>query len=580
MSGIAGSIGLGAFVDVDALAHALAHRGRFLRSWRDTTHDVVLFERRALDAQPPAPVAWDGALLNANELRRDLDLTTDDARVLVLAAWQRWGEAALQRLEGPFAFVLWDESTKTLVAARDRLGERPLFFTERSGGLAFSSEVLPLLEGGGVRRVVDPRALEDYLHYGAIRQPRTILQDVRALAPGHMLRFAQGHSSTSRYYDLVAATRSLRRALSDISAIDAQTELRRRLEESARRHTQGGTSGAFLSGGLDSTAVVALMQRSYGKALDTFAVGFADEPTVRNELAWARQAAKHLGTRHKEVVIAPSSLPVEIERFVGALDQPSLDGLNTWFAAQAASQTVDRVFSGVGGDELFGGYPHFRSIRLATRLAPEGFPSVPESLVERFPARIRAWANTLRRPPEARLLALRHIGETLPSEPLSLQSDLDATQMTSAFELEVYLRDTLLRDADVIGMSHGVRIAAPLLHGPLVEFAFALPGRLKHTVFKGKTLFSETVRDLVPSDIRNRPKRGFELPLGHWLRTALRENAVETFASPEAELFLPAHTRARVRRNLLDGSLDRDAWALFILLRYIARHRLVPGDRH
>lgn len=611
MCGIAGIAGRGDLAAVDAMVAAQRHRGPDGSGvWSDPDARVALGHRRLAiidlsdagtqpmsDASGRYVVTFNGELYNYRALRLELEQagetfrTKTDTEVL-LVAWRRWGVDCLDRLRGMFAFAIWDRDTRTLHAARDRFGIKPLFFAEKDGGLVFASELRALVASGLVERRADPTALADYLRYGTFRQPRTLLSGVRALLPGHWLQWHDGRLTQSSWWDLTTRTDSMRKALRDISRADATAELRRRLEDAARHHLIADVPvGGFLSGGIDSTAVVGLMTQVSGQPVRTFAVGFTGVHAGLSELGFARVAARRHGSIHTEVVLEDADIERAAEALAADVDQPSVDGTNTWFVSRAAAGELRVALSGLGADELFGGYSHFRRIGLAARVAPRGWPGLA-GLTHRLPARLRVPLETMRADEVERLAALRRLvdEETLATVAAPtvvaanedtraqvsrlLNPELDTAAQVSAFEVSTYLRDTLLRDGDAMSMAHSLEVRPLLLDHPLAEFAFALPSRLKHTLTRGKTLFVDSVRDLLPDEVVRRPKRGFELPLGDWLRTTLRERAMAAFTGPAASELLSDQGRTTLVGSLSAGGQAHRAWALFVLLQHLDRHRI------
>lgn len=609
MCGIAGIVGSGDATVVEAMVEALHHRGPDGGAvWTDPEARVAMGHRRLAiidlseagqqpmsDASGRYVVTFNGELYNYRALRLELEQAGETFRThtdteVLLVAWQRWGLDCLDRLRGMFAFAIWDRHTRTLHAARDRFGIKPLYFAERDGGLVFASELRALLASGLVERRADPTALVDYLRYGAFRQPRTLLAGVHALLPGHWLRWQDGRLTQGAWWDLETRTRSLRKALHGISRADATAELRRLLEDAARHHLVGDVEvGGFLSGGIDSTAVVGLMTLASGRPVRTFAVGFTGQHARLSELEFARVAARRHGSIHTEVVIEDADVERAAEALTRDIDQPSIDGTNTWFVSRAVAGELRVALSGLGADELFGGYSHFRRIGLSARLAPGGWTAL-SGLTKRLPARLRVPLETLQADEIERLAALRRLlddeaiaslaptiaaaGEDARAQVARLlHPDLDTAAQVSAFEVSTYLRDTLLRDGDALSMAHSLEVRPLLLDHPLAEFAFALPSRLKHSLTRGKTIFVDSVRDLLPDEVVNRPKRGFELPLGDWLRGPLRERAMAAFMGAAADELLSRQGRAGLVDALSSqGPTPRHAWSLFMLLQYLDHH--------
>lgn len=625
MCGIAGVVGRGARAALPGMLGEIAHRGPDDEgTWHDDAREVALAHRR-LSILDPTPaghqpmcsadgrlwMVYNGEVYNFAELRAELEGVGERFRShtdteVILAGYARWGPGVLPRLRGMFAFAIWDVERGELFLARDRFGIKPLYWARTPrGAFAFASELAALLAGGVVSRRVDPQAVWEFLSYGAVAQPHTILADARALLPGHWMRVRGGEARTVCWWDLEEATRERRRALAGIPYAEAVEGVRERLRDAARAHMVADVPvGAFLSGGIDSTAVVGLASALVPHPLRTFAVGFEARHAGMSELKWARLAAERFGTEHREVVVTARDAAESFDALVEAWDQPSLDGTNSWFVSRAAREHVPVSLSGVGGDELFGGYPHFRRVALASGVAPAGAPALRAALgpVGRaLPGRWRADLQAIAAAPGERLACVRRLmteeekqravsstfprGATrAPAERVDgmMRDGLDAVQQVSYAEAGGYLRDTLLRDVDAMGMAHALEIRPVLLDHELAEYAFALPARFKLARSQSKRVLVDALAGVLPEPIARRRKMGFELPLNAWLGTVLRERARALLDGRVARrLFAPAYLAGR--RAELDGLADGAPrpprlWAQVILLAYLERHGLDMGE--
>jgi asparagine synthase (glutamine-hydrolysing) len=624
MCGIAGVVGPGARAALPAMLDRIAHRGPDDEgTWHDDARQVALAHRR-LSIIDPTPaghqpmsgaggrlqMVYNGEVYNFAELRAELEALGErfqshtDTEVIV-AGYARWGAEVLPRLRGMFAFALWDAEAGELFLARDRFGIKPLYWARTPrGAFAFASELTALLAGGVVSRRVDRQAVWEFLSYGAVVQPRTILADARALPAGHWMRVRGAETETVRWWDLEEATRERRRDLASITYVQAVDGVRERLREAARAHMVADVPvGAFLSGGIDSTAVVGLASELVSHPIRTFAVGFEARHVALSELRWARLAAERFGAEHTEVIVTAADAAESFDALVEACDQPSLDGTNTWFVSRAARMDVPVSLSGLGGDELFAGYPHFRRLALGSRLAPAGAPGLGAA-VDRL-GRVLPWAwraelQSLAARPVERLAAVRRLmtedekaralapplrrGMEAPAERLQglMRGGLDDVQQVSYVEASGYLRDTLLRDADAMGMAHGLEIRPVLLDHELAEYVFALPARYKLAKGQTKRVLVDALAGVLPDEIARRRKMGFELPLNTWLGTVLRERARALLDGRAAgELFNPPYLAAqRAELDALTAGAKRMPllWAHVALLAYMERHGLEVGD--
>ena len=626
MCGIAGALGPGAAEALPGMLREIVHRGPDDEgTFADPARQVALAHRR-LSIVDPSPaghqpmagaggrlrMVYNGMVYNFAALRAELEALGDTFRShsdteVILAGYARWGAGVLPRLHGMFALAIWDAEAGELFLARDRFGIKPLYWTRTpAGAFAFASELAALLAGGVVSRRVDPQAVWEFLSYGAVAQPRTILADARALPAGHWMRVRAGEAPrTERWWDVEEATRARRGELAAIGYGEAVEGVRGRLREATRKHLVADVPvGAFLSGGIDSTAVVGLMSELVSHPIRTFAVGFEDRHAALSELKWARLAAERFGTEHAEVIVTAADAAASWDALVEAWDQPSLDGTNTWFVSRAARREVTVSLSGLGGDELFAGYPHFRRYALGSRLAPAGAPGLGAALGPlgaALPGRWRADLQAIAARPAERLAsvrrlmteeekgraaspALRRAAVRPPAERLRglVRAGLDPVQQVSYVEAAGYLRDTLLRDADAMSMAHALEVRPVLLDHELAEYAFALPGRFKLRGKQTKRVLVDALGALLPDEIVHRRKMGFELPLNDWLGTTLRERARALLHSRSAEAVFSGDFLAGARAELdaLAEGAPRPPrlWAHVVLLAYLERHGLELGE--
>jgi asparagine synthase (glutamine-hydrolysing) len=616
MCGIAGVRGTGAREALPGMLGAIAHRGPDdAGTYFDDAAGIGLAHRRLsiIDTSPAGhqPMEWgglrivyNGEVYNYGALRAELEAAGCTFRShtdteVILAGYARWGADVLPRLRGMFAFAVWDEAAGELFLARDRFGIKPLYHGTFGGTFLFASELASLLASGRVPRVADPQAVWDYLSHGAVPQPRTIVQGVQALPAGHWMRVRGADVQLQRWWDIEEATRTERRALADIGYDEAVAGVRQRLDEATRLHLIADVPvGAFLSGGIDSTLVVGLMSRLAGHPIRTYSVGFGDSHAALSELKWARLAAERFGADHTEVVVTGEDAARVFGRVVEAIDQPSVDGTNTWLVSEAARAGVTVALSGLGGDELFAGYPHFHRLQRMARMAPAGVPAaraLAGSAGAFLPGRWRMPLQAFVAPPAERLSQLRRLmsdGERARAvapalrralapergpgrHAASLREGLDAVGQVSYTEVAGYLRDTLLRDADAMSMAHSLEVRPVLLDHGLAEYAFALPSRFKLHGRQGKRVLIDAAADVLPREIVERPKMGFELPLTAWLKTTLRPRVRDLLASPSARaLFAPSFLRALEAEADGGRSRGNGLWAYTVLLAYLEHHGL------
>jgi len=515
---------------------------------------------------------------------------------VILHAYQEWGADCLEHLRGMFAFAIWDMQEARLFVARDRLGIKPVYYAlspDPAGGpdrLVFASELKALLASGLIRPALNAQALHHYLSFYAVPSPYTILEGVHALPAGHFLVFEDGHLRTEKYWD-VPVQEPL-----EMSEDAIRRRLRELLEESIElRMIADVPVGAFLSGGIDSSAVVALMTRASGERLRTFSIGFGQEGQDIDERSAARVLADYYQTEHTEVIVTGEQVREQLPHIIRALDQPSGDGLNTYLVSQATAQHVKVALSGLGGDELFAGYPQFRlfqqadSARRTWQVLPEFLRGLGRSMGEIISpvGRVAYWLDgdlldrygrvrvlydeatklSLYSPTAINALAapepsLEYLGRFVhPAETGSIES-------LTRLELKNYMAHTLLRDTDAMSMAHSLEVRVPLIDHELVEFAARIPPRLKLHRGQTKHIFIEALRDVLPVEVLSRPKRGFEMPVAAWLQGPLCD-VVEDTLSPESVerrgLFAPQAVRA-IYQDFQHGRAPYlRVWALTVL---------------
>jgi asparagine synthase (glutamine-hydrolysing) len=475
---------------------------------------------------------YNGELYNFQEKKDFLEaegfsfLGHSDAEVL-LVLYLRYGENCVKHLQGMYAFALWDSRDQKLFCARDPLGIKPFLYAETSEGFVFASELKALLASGLVSRDIDREALRALLERGSVPQPRSILQSVKWLLPGHTLKLQSGMPPVINCFGhLRVGTVNLIKE--DWPAIVRLGEdllgniLRRQLVADV-------PIGAFLSGGIDSSLLVALMAREHGD-LRTFSVGFEGglESNSEDETNDAEQVARHLGVGFTRVIVQEREVYKNLRAIAKGLDHPTVDGVNSWFVAKAASQELTVAISGTGGDELFAGYPWFgvmrEFVRRPWRKRMIGFYR-GDTFSNTYDAQYRIF-DTLSacslcpgtQSPEPRPDPLNHA---------------DTFSRVTGMLLSGYTRDQLLADIDTAAMSHGLEVRVPLLDEDLLDFALSLPETAKmaageplapsgsYAASGAKRLLLEIGLPLLPNGFASRAKKGFTLPIDSWLRGIL-----------------------------------------------------------
>lgn len=610
MCGIAGILGLADRERAQRMAAAIAHRGpddegieifpaRPAAGGRPETPAVSLAFRRLsiLDLSPRGHqpmfnedrsvcIVFNGEIYNFAELRRELEgrhrfCSATDTEVII-HAYEEWGTRCVERLRGMFAFAIWDAGRGRLWMARDRLGIKPLYWHCAGGKLVLGSEIKSVLASGLVERHLDTDALNRYLAFGCVRAPWTMIQGVNMLPAGHTLTVENGGAPViERYWQLPAETAP---QLAGRSKIERQqevvTQLRALLEESVRLHMISDVPlGAFLSGGLDSTVIVGLMSRMVDQPIRTVCIGYGSEGAAFNELKYARIAAEHFGCDHTEAIVNGADVAREFDNFIWHLDRPSVDGLNSYHVSKITRQRVTVALSGIGGDELFFGYPHTLATIRATQLQAR-FPvlkRLPRNLRLGRLHRLSPWVAALELAPysleelykqtrtmfgadqraELTGTTARRFSpfDELAADSQGTAANADVANILTKIEIERYMTPMLLRDMDAMSMTHALEVRPPFLDHKLVEFVSRLPGEFKLGDGKAaKPLLAAAVTDLVPPSILHRRKAFFHMPISAWMQNELRDR-VDDATSDEAVrkrgLFRPEAV-ALVRRQFAE----------------------------
>jgi len=613
MCGITGTIGWADEKMIQRMTAALDHRGPDadgVRLWPDMPaafghRRLAIIDLTDAGRQPLCTrdgrywITFNGEIYNYRELRAQLvdkgvAFSSHTDTEVVAAAYGIWGTACLQRFRGMFAFAIVDTAEQTVFLARDRFGIKPLYYTRTRDGLAFASEIRAFTAAAVVSPRADRQAIWDYLSLGSVAQPRTILHGVRMLEPGHWMKVDRRGKTREKacYWDLVDATETARSTLQSIQPREAAEQLRAKLDAATACHVVADVPvGAFLSGGVDSAAMVGLMAGHVSYPVQTFTVGFEDQHSLLNETDAARRTAAHFGTDHHEVIVTDAEAAASFEPVVQALDQPSMDGANTFFVARSAGRTVKVALSGLGGDELFAGYPHFVRHSRAARLREKlGVFSRLLAVTRLLPNRCRHNLMLPALTPVERAETLRckayeddktHLVN--PSflygwkpEPLqtlyepAVRRMKDPVSQLSLVELTGYMCRTLLRDVDTMGMAHGLEIRPILLDHELAQFAFALPSRVKLQAGRSKAVFADALADLLPRSVLSRPKRGFELPLMRWLSGPLKPHAQRVLGDRNArQIFRESVLRRGMLAVESPGPRDFRWWCIVVLLSWL-----------
>ena len=621
MCGICGMVGYD-LVDRDALkrmTNVLRHRGPDDEGFfvgqsengasvglgfrRLSIIDLVTGNQPITNESGSVQLVFNGEIYNFRELRRELEgrghrFSTDSDTEVIVHLYEDVGTACVTRLNGMFAFALWDGERRELILARDRFGKKPLYYAELERELLFGSELKALLQHPRCPRCLDHDSLSRYLALEYVPSPRSILEGVRKLPGGHLLRWRDGRTSIEAYWDL-------RFEHPEPTASDDEyvEEFRVRFRDAVQRRLVSDVPlGAFLSGGIDSSSVVAMMCDSLpAGAVKTFTIGFEEQSF--DESHHARRVAAHFGTEHHEDVFTARVMLDLLPTVVDVLDEPFADAsvLPTYLLSRFTREHVTVALGGDGSDELLAGYPTFSADRIARAYrVPRALHSrVVVPLVDRLPVstdnfsldfKLKRFVRGAALAPEA-----RHpiwLGSFSPSEQSSLLVRPPADSLSdwrnayaaagTSARLEqliyayakTYLQDDILVKVDRASMACSLEVRAPFLDVELVEFLGRVPSHLKLRRLDTKYLLKRAMAGVLPAGIATRPKKGFGIPIGRWFKQELRDPLHDELSEPrlrEQGIFVPSEVQHLLAEHM-SGRRDHRK-ALWTLLMFQLWHR-------
>lgn len=540
-------------------------------------------------------ITYNGEVFNFRDLRRELigrglRFRSESDTEVMLKGFSERGRAAIADWRGMFAFGFWNARRRSLTLVRDRLGMKPLYYYHDGHTFIFASEVRTLLATGLTPRKISPSALNSYLAWGSIEQPLTIIDNIHALLPGHILEFKDGRVGAEAYWELRAdkqnKVRDERALIEELGAL---------LADSVESHLVSDVPvGVFLSGGIDSSSVMAMASRGVKSPIKSFSVCFNEQEF--DEAGCAEKVARRYGADHHSVLITEDEILSNLPHALRAMDQPSIDGLDTFFISRVAAGAGMKVaLSGLGGDEVFAGHDFFHSIAREEQVRNRVKATAPK-LRKAAASAIGAFSSSINS--AARLSELlrsdqlnehsvklrRHLftaGQRLAlmlatggasravatwnERQMSNCVTADPINQASALELGGYLGNTLLRDTDSMSMAHGLEVRAPLIDYKVVEKMLAVPGQLKLRKKEPKWMLVDAVGDL-PRDVVDRPKRGFEPPFKNWLAGALRDRMESALWSPQLTKLLSITAMQEVWSDFLKGRANWPrVWSFYVL---------------
>jgi asparagine synthase (glutamine-hydrolysing) len=536
-------------------------------------------------------ITYNGETYNFRELRKEIGgewLSNTDTEV-VLRAFRKWGVDAFRRMRGMFALAIWDEAKQQLVLARDPLGIKPLYYYLSENEFVFASELRALLASGLVPRRLSSAGVNSYLASGSVESPLTIIDGIKQLLPGHCLQVRANEAGKIELSDTAFVNSNHGEKVSDRA--EAVARLRSELEESIRLHLVSDVPlGVFLSGGMDSSALVALISRISNQRPKTFSVIF--DETAFNEAPFSRAVAERFQTDHTEIRLTEERLLEILPEAIAAIDQPTMDGINTFVVSKAVKNAgITVALSGLGGDELFGGYPSFKraikfnSMSQMSRRVLRAASGVGKIALNGSVQRHKFWelvesdgepedVYRISRQLFSKDSITRFTGHE--ADPIKTNGNhyrLDTVNTISRLELNGYMTNTLLRDTDAMSMAHSLEVRVPFVDTKVVDYVLSLPGEWKLRNTGPKSLLADALADLLPRDFLARPKMGFTLPFEKWLQRNLRTevSSVLQDASRLSASGLNTQAVEKVWNNFLEKPRAvgwSRPWSLYVLAKW------------
>jgi len=570
-----------------SMNHAMEHRGPdgrgflheppvFLTHVRLSILDVSEAGNQPMeDHSGRYSIVYNGEIYNYRELRKELGGTfqTGTDTEVILAAYAAWGKECLARFNGMFAFAIWDRQEKKLVLARDRMGIKPLYYHHKGNSFAFASEIRTLLQLPWVPRKIDKSGLTNFLCYQTVYGEQTILQGINMLGPGCCIEISTAGMDLQPFWSVFECATD-EAAHMDPGAV--RTKIRDLMGRAvARRLVSDVPLGAFLSGGIDSTAIVALMAQATDQPVDTFSVSFQEK--AFDESQYAELVSKKYNTRHHPILLKPEQLLSELPEALLAMDHPTGDGVNSYIVSKYTRAAGIKVaLSGLGGDELFAGYPIFNQLPAiqnrkllwklpfpARRFLGKSYAGISNSReaqkaseILRLPSPAMEGIYKVFRTIYPPRMAYEMVGTTWKnsvSELLAKESKhiqhLPELSKISIAEIATYTQNLLLRDTDQFSMAHALEVRVPFFDHNVVKFVLGVPDHLKKPSYP-KQLLVESLGDLIPPEVVHRPKMGFVFPWAQWMRGELKP-------------FCEHRIQRLSQRGIVDSATLKSVWEEF-----------------
>lgn len=613
MCGIFGAIRVDVSNNIETIVKSLQRRGPDgygVYSDNDTSTTLIHTRLSIIDTSTSANqpmeygdyvITFNGEIYNYKEIRKELIdkgyiFKTNSDTEVILVSYIEWGEKFLTKLRGMFSLGIWNKIDKTFFAARDYFGVKPFYYYTKNDGVIFSSLLTTLLATNIPSKKINLTGVAIYLQTGSFTGEHTIVENIQQLPPAHFLKMSDGIFEIKPYWNLNEEIKKIKKPS---NYNDAKKQLRNNLEESAQCQLVSDVPvGAFLSAGIDSSIAVGLLSKFSTTPINTFTVGFEKKHIALNELDGARLIANKFKTNHNELILKDNLIDESIEDYINAIDQPSIDGLNTYFISRETAKYTKVAVTGLGSDEVFGGYSHFLYASISDRLFSKGLianvkmPNLFKSIPDRFKELIIYILSTS----ESRHTLIRNYGNLHPiiNKLINLSEDeksiilkqyysgytargLDAIQELSWWEINKYLLNTLLRDGDALSMSQSLEVRPMFLDHKLVTYAYSLNSEYKVQWYRKKRILIDSCKDLLLPEIFNKKKTGFELPLKYWLNNNLKFDYLNLLESKNASNLFSKKYLNYLKDCLQNNNLNNSHWSIYILLKFINTHSIITA---
>lgn len=627
MCGIFGCVSLQkAGIDYKKFTNTLFHRGPddsgfYTDDYIDMGHrrlsiiDVEGGHQPILNQNNDMAIIFNGEIYNYQELRRELQekgyvFTTHGDTETILHAYAEWGENCVLRLNGMFSFAIWNKTSKKLFLARDRLGIKPLFYCYHNDSLYFSSEIKAITADTTIRLQINDTALAGFFTLSYIPAPYTIYKNIHKLLPGHTLTWSDGRYSIKKYWDIHFIPD---RSKTEMYYMDGILE---HFRKSVKSHMISDVPiGAFLSGGVDSSAVVAFMSKSATSPVNTFCIGFGGtKGGYLDERVYAEMVAKKFSTRHKQLEVTPSLYGI-LDKIINAFDEPFADdsSIPSYFVSKIAQENVKVVLSGLGGDELFAGYERYLGFRLQSIYNNVPYfirKNIISKLVDRLPERSdghytinhmkRFARGGLLEPDKCYLSYISILSDDIRSRLFADRSRFNDNYNTCAelmmgyfnsdnvhgrkdsldralyCDIKTYLPDDILALSDRVSMQHSLEVRVPFIDHEFMEFCATIPPEIRLKGFKKKYLLKKALSEILPKEVINHRKQGFVGPTASWMKSDLKQVIIDSLSRKELDKhgYIKYDTVSRILDEHFSGKQlhDKLIWSLLIYQKWFAHN--------